>query len=102
MWIAFLIGLFIGACAVVGFILEGYEVHKKADWEEHMQTMDALGTRVDKLTAENASLRVALAAGEMTEEGKKGALLTMAPLDAVNSAGNEAIQESKPRSKTSQ
>ena len=88
MWIAFLIGLFIGACAVVGFILEGYEVHKKADWEEYMQMIDALGTRVDKLTAENASLRVALAAGEMTEEGKKGALLTMAAPNAVNSAGN--------------
>ena len=102
MWIAFLIGLFIGACAVVGFILEGYEVHKKADWEEHMLTMDALGTRVDKLTAENASLRVALGAGEMTEEEKKVALLTMAAPDAVNSAGNEPIQESKPSSKPSQ
>ena len=37
----------------------------------------------DRLTAENAKLRVALAAGEMTEEGKKVAAMTMAALDAV-------------------
>ena len=102
MWIAFLIGLVVGAGAAVGFIMEGYEIHTKADWEEYMQMIDALGTRVDKLTAENASLRVALAAGEMTEEGKKVASLTMAVLEGVSTAASDAIQESKPSSKTSQ
>ena len=99
MWIAFLVGAVVGASFVFGIILEGYEVHKKGTWEEYwLETR----TRVQTLSAENASLRVALAAGEMTEEGKKGALLTMAAPDAVNSAGNEASQESKPSSKNSQ
>ena len=80
------IGVVFGASLVIGIILEGYQVHKKAAWEEHMLTMTAQRTRVDTLTAENANLRVALAAGEMTEEGKKVAAMTMAVLGAAISA----------------
>jgi hypothetical protein len=40
-------------------------------------------SRVNTLTAENANLRVALAAGEMTEEGKKVATMTMEALKSV-------------------
>jgi hypothetical protein len=102
MWIAFVIGAFVGACFVLGIIWEGYEVHKKGWWEEYSVETSALRARVQTLTAENASLRVALAAGEMTEEGKKVASLTMAVLGGVSTAASAAIQESKPSSKPSQ
>ena len=45
--------------------------------------MNAQRRHGDKVTAENAKLRVALAAGVMTEEGKKVAAMTTAALDAL-------------------
>jgi hypothetical protein len=48
--------------------------------------VDGVFSRGDVLAAENAKLRVSLAAGEMTEEGKKVATITMAALDAVIAA----------------
>ena len=80
------IGVLFGASLVIGIILEGYKVTKKAEWEEEVLMMSAMRSRVNTLTAENANLQVALAAGEMTEEGKKVAAMTMAVLGAAISA----------------
>jgi hypothetical protein len=88
--IAFLIGAAFGALfgagVVLGIIAEGYKVHKKEEWEEIDITMTAQRRRVNALTTENAKLRVSLAAGEMTEDGKKIAKMTMAVLETVITA----------------
>ena len=79
----FLIGAVIGAFVASAFFLGTFKIHTKEAWQEHVVETRALWRGVDKLTAENANLRVALAAGEMTEDGKKVAAMTMAVLDAV-------------------
>jgi hypothetical protein len=81
-----LIGAAIGASLTLAVVLGGFKVHSKEAWEEHELTMRTSQTRVFTLTAENAKLRVSLAAGEMTEDGKKVAAMTMAALDTVIAA----------------
>lgn len=85
-----LIGAAIGAGLAVAVILGAFELRTKEGWKEHELTMRTLCMRVFTLTAENAQLRVALAAGEMTEDGKKIAAMTMATLDAVIVAAKKA------------
>jgi hypothetical protein len=84
--VMFLIGAAIGASLTVAVVLGAFKVHSKEAWEEHELTVTAMRTRVFALTAENAKLRVSLAAGEMTGDGKKVAAMTMAALDTVIAA----------------
>jgi hypothetical protein len=79
----FLIGAAIGAGLTVAFIVNACKVHTKAKWKEFEVETATERKQVGMVTAENARLRVALAAGEMTENGKKVAAMTMAALDAV-------------------
>ena len=79
----FLIGAVIGAFVASAFFLGTFKIHTKEAWQEHVVETRALWRGVDKLTAENANLRVALSASEMTEEGKKVAAMTMEALDGV-------------------
>lgn len=81
-----LIGAAVGASLTVAVVLGCYKVHTKDAWEEYEVTTRAMQTRVFTLTAENAKLRVSLAAGEMTEDGKKVAAMAMAALDTVIAA----------------
>ena len=55
----------------------------KEKWQEFQMEMNAHRRHGDKVTAENAKLRVALADGVLTEEGKKVAAMTTAALDAL-------------------
>ena len=64
-------------------IFAGFHAQSQEAWEEFQIVMRALRKHGDKLTAENSKLRVALAAGEITEDGNKVAEMTMAALDAV-------------------
>ena len=77
----FLIGVAVG----VGFTLVGifgnYKVEDREWWEEYERKRAATKACLDKAVAENAQLRVALAAGEATEDAKKVAAMTMAALD---------------------
>jgi hypothetical protein len=84
----FLIGAAIGVGLTAAFILNGCKVHTKAKWKEVEVEMGTQRKQLYMVTAENARLRVALAAGEMTADGKKVAAMTMAALDAVIGAEN--------------
>jgi hypothetical protein len=83
----FLIGAAIGAGLTVAFVLNACKVLTKVKWKEFEVELATHHKQVYMVTAENARLRVALAAGEMTADGKKVAAMTMAALDAV--IGNE-------------
>lgn len=91
MWIPLLIGLVLGAAWALGAIFASCEVETKEKWHERNHINTALCDRVYALEAENAKLRVSLAIGEMTEEGKKIAAMTMAALDAVLAADSESV-----------
>jgi hypothetical protein len=79
----FLIGAAIGAGFTVATILGWFKVQTKEKWEEFQREMNAQRRYGDKMTAENAKLRVALSVGGLTEDGKKVAAMTIAALDAV-------------------
>jgi hypothetical protein len=85
-----LIGAAIGAGLAVAVILGAFELRTKEMCKEQEVATRTFIMRIFTLTAENAQLRVALAAGEMTEEGKKIAAMTMAILDAVIAAPKKA------------
>lgn len=77
------IAIAFGAGLMLAFILLCFKVQTKEAWERFELEMKAHRKNLDKLTAENSKLRVALAAGEMTHDAKKVAAMTMAALDAV-------------------
>ena len=97
-----LIGAAIGAGLAVAVILGAFELRTKEGWKEEELKIRTLCMRVFTLTAENAQLRVALATDEMTEDGKNVAAMTMAALDAVKAAAQEASLGSEPRPVTAQ
>lgn len=86
MLIPFLIGFAVGAGMALTSIFTGFKVKTKEQWEEYEAQRLSWRTCLDKVTAENANLRVALAAGEMTEDGKKVAAMTMAALETIIAA----------------
>ena len=89
----YLIGAAIGAALILAAIFGVFEVKTKEAWEQEEKRHDAAFTCLLLLQAENAKLRVALAAGEMTEDGKKIATMTMAALKAVITAAKERFEE---------
>ena len=78
-----LISAVVGGFLSVAFIIGSYKVLGKEQWEQYELEMLTHRQQAYTATAENAKLRVALAAGEMTEDGKKVAAMTMAALDAA-------------------
>lgn len=93
--ISLLIGAAVGAVLTLAAIISNCVVKSKAAWEEQQITNCAMRSRLHLLVAENSHLRVALAAGAMTEEGKKVAAMTMAALDAVIAA-EKSVRHSPP------
>src|SRR5258708_31130807 len=83
MWIPFLVGAVVGGGMTLGIIFEMFKVIKKEEWKEYELAKDATRSMMMKAWGENASLRIALSAGEMTEDGKKVAAMTMAALDGL-------------------
>lgn len=79
----FLIGAAIGAGLTVAFVLKACKMHTKEKWKEFEVEMATQRKQLYMVIAENARLRIALAAGEMTGDGKKVAAMTMAALNAV-------------------
>lgn len=90
--VTFLVGAAVGVALTLAVIFENCEVETKKSWKEDRQVRDAMLRCVRELAAKNAQLRLSLAAGEMTEDGKKIAAMTMAALDSVIAARKEAIQ----------
>jgi hypothetical protein len=79
--VTFLIGAVVGAGLAVLTIFQEFDVKTKESWEQQERKMATAHSCVEKVVAENVQLRVALAAGEMTEDAKKVAAMTMAALD---------------------
>jgi hypothetical protein len=79
----FLIGAGLGVGLTLGFIFTNYVLISRKEREEEEITKNALFSRLDKLVAENAKLRVALATGVMAEDAKKIASTIMATLDVL-------------------
>jgi hypothetical protein len=100
--VTFLVGAVVGVGLTVAVILGAFKVQTKESWEADYLFVAGVHSRAYALLAENAQMRVSLAAGEMTEEGKKVATMTMAALDAVIAAANEAIRAGEPSPVTSQ
>ena len=92
----YLIGGVLGAALALAAILGGFKVQTKESWEEGETRTNALSTGFHMVMAENARLRVSLAAGEMTEEGKKVAAMTMAALSAVITTHTDVILTGSP------
>lgn len=91
-----LIGVALGAAWALGVIFTICVVETKEKRHEHSQVTTALCNRAFALVAENAQLRLSLAAGEMTEDGKKVAAMTMAALGTVTTANSDVILTRSP------
>ena len=91
-----LIGIALGVGATLGVIFGEYKVKTKEAWEQEERRHENTSTCLVLVQAENARLRVALAAGEMTEEGKRVAAMTMAALRAVISAESRLLLRALP------
>ena len=96
----YLIGAVLGAGVVLATIFLNFKVKTNESWEEREQEMDAIRSCFHVIVAANAKLRVSLAAGAMTEDGRKVAALTMAALDAVmaDELANEKAPEPESKS----
>jgi len=99
--VIFLVGTLVGVGVAVAAILGAFKVQTKESWKEEEARMNTMHTFARMSLAENARLRVSLAAGEMTEEGKRVAAMTMAALHAVSAAASKAILEGGPGPVTS-
>ena len=94
--VTFLVGVVVGVGLTVAVMLMAFKVQTKEAWEAAYLFVAGVHSRGRALAAENAKLRVALAAGEMTEEGKRIAKTTQIALDAVIAADKAAIDDEKP------
>jgi hypothetical protein len=91
-----LIGAVIGAALAVGFILGNFKLKTNEVWEHEERRHESTSTCLVLVQAENARLRVALAAGAMTEEGKRVAAMIMAALRTVISAESRMLLRALP------
>lgn len=91
-----LIGAAIGAALTLGGILGNFRLKTNEAWEQEERRHENTSTCLVLVQAENARLRVALAAGNMTEEGKRVAAMTMAALRAVISAESQMLLRALP------
>lgn len=91
--VTFLVGAAIGVAIAAAAILGGCKVQTREEWEQEQLRTNTCRTAFWIEKAQNAKLRLALAAGEMTEDGKKVAAMTMAALNAVITADKERFEE---------
>lgn len=96
MWTTLLIGAALGACWAYGAISERCELQTKEDWKADHELRMAVCMRVFRLEAENARLRLFIAAGEMPEGGKKIARMAIAALGTVASTESQALPNDEP------
>jgi ApbE superfamily uncharacterized protein (UPF0280 family) len=90
----FLFGFALGTGLTLLWIFGNYKVKKREWWEGQTQAMDAARTCLQKLVAENAQLRVALATAEMTGDAKKVAAMAMAAMETdITATEKVAITE---------
>lgn len=90
MFIDVLIGLVIGIGLTLLMIFSCFKVRDREWWEQRERESAALHLSVNKVVAENAQLRVALAVTELTEDAKKTAAMTLAALETDIIAAEKA------------
>lgn len=81
MFILFLMGLVIGIGLTLLMIFSCFKVRDREWWEKRERENNALHSSVNKVVAENAQLRVALAVTELTDDAKNMAAMTLAALE---------------------
>ncbi len=86
----FLFGAAVGVGFTVLVIFLNYKVKDREWWEEREREMNALHSSVNRVVAENAQLRVALAVTEQSEDAKKMAAMTLAALETDITATEKA------------
>jgi hypothetical protein len=91
-----LIGIALGVGATLGVIFGNFEVKTKEAWAQEERLQERTFMSMTMLLSEVGKLRVALAAGHMTEEGKKVAAMTMAAFGEVASTERRAILDDLP------
>ncbi len=89
----FLLGLFVGAGAIISAILRFLDIRKLEKAAEEQLGEELWKTLLFLAMAENARLRVSIDAGGPTEHGKKVAAMTVAALDAVLARKRDELQE---------
>jgi len=85
--IAAVIGAIVGAGAIVGT----FDVRSRQKAAEGRRSNEIWKTLAFLAHAQNARLRVSIAAGGLTEEGKKIAAMTMTALDAATATGRRDL-----------
>jgi hypothetical protein len=90
---AYLIGAMIGAIVGAGAIVGLFDVRSPQKAAEQQRSNEIWKTLAFLAHAQNARLRVSIAAGSLTEEGKKIAATTMAAIDAVATTAANAVPE---------
>lgn len=90
------IGAVIGAIYGAGAIVGMFDVRSWEKAAEEQRNKENWKTLAFLAMAQNARLRVSIAAGSLTEEGKKIAAMTMAALDAVTTTEANAIVPGSP------
>jgi hypothetical protein len=88
------IGAIVGAGAIVGI----FDVRSREKAIEEQRNTETWKTLAFLANGQNARLRVSIAAGGLTEEGKKIAAMTIAALDAVTTTGASAMVTGSPNS----
>lgn len=96
MWTTLLIGVALGACWAYGAISERCELQTKENFKADRELTMAVCMRVFRLEAENARLRLFVAAGEMPEGGKEIARMAIAALGTVASTECQALPNDEP------
>lgn len=90
---AYLIGAVIGAIVGAGAIVGLFDVRSPQKAAAQQRSNEIWKTLCFLAMAQNARLRVSIAAGSLTEEGKKIAATTMVALDAVATTAANAVPE---------
>jgi hypothetical protein len=90
--IAAVIGAIVGAGAIVGI----FDVRSREKAAEAQRSNEIWKTLLFLAMAQNAKLKVSLAAGEVTAEGKKIAAMTVAALDAAFARERPALLKAEP------
>jgi hypothetical protein len=85
------IGAVIGAIYCAGAIVGLFDVRSREKAAKEQRNSETWHTLAFLVHAQNARLRVSIAAGGLTEEGKKIAAITIAALDAVTTSEAKAI-----------
>lgn len=91
-WVQMLIAAAVGAALTIWVIVSIYKLVTHEWWEGNQVLMQGLRSRLDSLVAENAKLRVALATGVMSEDGRKVAAMMLAALNTAIDTGKVQME----------